>query len=148
MLRLKGKISQLRKESWQKIVYHSSKSSKMPFYSTFYQIPKLCEAEERHYCTKALRSGMVSHKSHHFQFYIQGCKSVVGSLKYRIPRIYTRSASGHWPKMKLGPSVPVWVNILYPKVKYHYGDAFKSRFLLLVSCTSWFCGIYRELNSG
>lgn len=148
LLRLKEKFSQLRKESWQKILYHSSKSSKMPFYSTFYRIPKLCEAEERRYCTKALKGGMISHKSHHFHFYIQGCKFGVESLKYRKPRIYIRSASSHWPKMKLGPSFPVWVNILYPKVKYHYTDAFKSRFLLLVSCTSWFCGTYGELNSG
>lgn len=64
MLRLKGKFCQVRRKSWQKIVYHSSKSSEMYFYSTFYLIHKLCEAEERHRSTKALRGEMINHKSH------------------------------------------------------------------------------------
>lgn len=64
--RLKGTFWQLRKKSWQKIMYHSSKSSKMYFYSTFYLIPKLCKAEEWHYSTRAPRGEMINHKSHWF----------------------------------------------------------------------------------
>lgn len=64
LLRSQGKFCQLRRKSWQKIMYDSSKSSKMYFYSTFYLMSKLCEAEERHHSTKALRGELISHKSH------------------------------------------------------------------------------------